>query len=84
MAEIIFFLSPFVAFACLLIGFVFKNYIFAIIGGLAFLSLSVVTFISPIPDLSSVLNTVLGSVYFAIGAYSFVVPTIEYIQELLN
>lgn len=82
--AIIFFLPPMVGFLLLIIGFSYKNYVFTIFSGLLFLSLSVATFINPIIDLSSLSNDILASFYFAVGAYLFIVSSIELYQEYLG
>jgi hypothetical protein len=83
MADIIIhFLSPVICLTLLTMGIAFRNYVLGIISGIGFLSISVNTFINVVPDISSLENTILGSIYFALGAYVFVVGSIEYIQEL--
>lgn len=79
--AIIFFLPPFVCFTALIVGFSFKNYIITALSGLGFLSFSAATFISPVADLSVFTNVIIGSLYFAFGAYLFLVSSIEWIQE---
>lgn len=78
---IVHFLSPFVFFTMLAISFAYRNYVLAIISGLGFLSISVAYFLNPIPDISSLENIILSSIYFGLGAYLFIVASIEQINE---
>lgn len=79
--AIIFFLPAFIGFTCAAFGFSFQNYILLIFGGLLFLGMGVATIVSPIPDLSVLSNVVVYSLYFGLGAYLTVAPSVEWLQE---
>lgn len=79
---IVFFLAPLVSFGLLTLAFAYENAILGLLAGFGFLGLSVVTFINPLPDLSLLHNSVLGSIYFGVGAYVFVTGSFEEISKL--
>ena len=78
---VIHFLTPLVSFLLLIIALNNENYILGLFSGIAFMSMSVNVFINNIPDLSGLENLILASLYFGVGAYIFIIASLENINE---
>lgn len=76
------FITPVILLSLLTLAFFIKNYPIGLLAGFGFLSWGVVVLIDGIHDLSVLESLIIGSIAFGVGAYVFVVGSIDYIQEL--
>lgn len=83
MTDIIYFLAPFIGFACLAIGYGYSQWIPGVLGGIILFLFGVSILITPIDTFTNLQNLLVAVPCFGFGGYVMIVGSVEKIQEVL-